>query len=369
MYDSAAFPWAAGVEREWRVVRGELDRVMVRKADLPNVQDITADAASLSRDAGWKIFPLIAYGIRSEPNIALCPETWRIVQAIPGLTTAMFSMLEPGKRLPPHRGPYNGVLRLHLGLLVPEPRERMAIRVGPEHRHWQEGRPDLRRRLRARSLERNRQARVVLFVDFDKPLRFPANLNRLLLGLAVFTPFVREGSDNLRRWERRFHGDWATGVRARWLQSRRFGARSQGVAGIVPRPERPGAGRQVAAVIDEVPGHVESRDRRPSRASAAGRQRRFHVYCARADQIPRVLQEIGRLRELTFRAVGEGTGRCSDIDAFDAVYLHLFVWDAHAPRSPAPTGLGWSTRSSRVTASAASTPTRCSGTGRGCWTR
>ena len=67
----------------------------------------------------WKIFPLIAYGIRSQPNIDLCPQTWRIVQTIPGLTTAMFSILEPGKRLPPHRGPYNGVLRLHLGLLVP----------------------------------------------------------------------------------------------------------------------------------------------------------------------------------------------------------------------------------------------------------
>jgi hypothetical protein len=52
----------------------------------------------------------------------------------------------------------------------------------------------------------------------------------------------------------------------------------------------------------------------------------FHVYCAHAHQLPRGLQEIGRLRELTFRAVGEGTGRCSDIDAFDPHYLHMFVW-------------------------------------------
>jgi putative hemolysin len=57
---------------------------------------------------------------------------------------------------------------------------------------------------------------------------------------------------------------------------------------------------------------------------------RFQVYCARAAEIPWTLQEIGRLRELTFRAVGEGTGRCADIDLFDAFYLHLFVWDAHA---------------------------------------
>jgi putative hemolysin len=53
----------------------------------------------------------------------------------------------------------------------------------------------------------------------------------------------------------------------------------------------------------------------------------FHVYYASAHQLPRGLQEIGRLRELTFRAVGEGTGRCSDLDAFDPHYLHMFVWD------------------------------------------
>src|SRR4029450_5613982 len=92
VYDLAAFPWAAGVEREWRLIRDELDSVLVRKAELPNVQDRTADAAALSRDAGWKIFPLVAYGLRSQPNIDLCPQTWRIVQAIPGLTTAMSSI-------------------------------------------------------------------------------------------------------------------------------------------------------------------------------------------------------------------------------------------------------------------------------------
>lgn len=54
----------------------------------------------------------------------------------------------------------------------------------------------------------------------------------------------------------------------------------------------------------------------------------FTVQYARAAQIPWCLQEIGRLRELTFRAAGEGTNKASDIDLFDAYYLHLFVWDA-----------------------------------------
>jgi putative hemolysin len=54
----------------------------------------------------------------------------------------------------------------------------------------------------------------------------------------------------------------------------------------------------------------------------------FSVHYARAAQIPWCLQEIGRLRELTFRAAGEGTYKASDVDLFDAYYLHLFVWDA-----------------------------------------
>ena len=216
VYDSAAFPWAAGIEREWRAIRDELDRVMIRKAELPNVQDITTDAVSISRDADWKIFPLIAYGIRSQPNIDTCPQTWRIVRGIPGLTTAMFSILEPGKHIPPHRGPYNGVLRLHLGLLIPQTRQRLAIRVGSQEHHWQEGRVLIFDDAYEHEVwNETKHVRVVLFVDFAKPLRFPANiLNQLLLRLAVFTPFLREGGANLRRWERRFYGDPSEGLRA-----------------------------------------------------------------------------------------------------------------------------------------------------------
>jgi putative hemolysin len=51
------------------------------------------------------------------------------------------------------------------------------------------------------------------------------------------------------------------------------------------------------------------------------------VVFARAEQIPVALQEIGRLREVTFRAVGEGSGRSVDLDAFDTRYTHLIAWD------------------------------------------
>ncbi len=54
----------------------------------------------------------------------------------------------------------------------------------------------------------------------------------------------------------------------------------------------------------------------------------MEIYCATATQIPWTLQEIGRLRERTFRAVGEGTGRAADLDVFDDYYEHLFIWQA-----------------------------------------
>ena len=54
--------------------------------------------------------------------------------------------------------------------------------------------------------------------------------------------------------------------------------------------------------------------------------REFVVYCAKAAQIPDMMQEIGRLRELTFRAVGEGVGRSVDLDRFDDHYRHMLLW-------------------------------------------
>ncbi len=60
------------------------------------------------------------------------------------------------------------------------------------------------------------------------------------------------------------------------------------------------------------------------------RNGKLEVWYADADQIPWLLQEIGRLRELTFRQVGEGTGKSADLDLFDSYYIHLFVWDSES---------------------------------------
>lgn len=209
IYNNAVFPWVRDIERDWRTIRNELERVLTRKDDLPGFHEISSDVSTISQDRGWKTFLLCGYGFRSDANIRLCPETWRLCQTIPGLITAMFSILEPGKRLPPHRGPYNGVLRLHLGLIVPEPREKLGIRVENQIYRWREGEAVIfDDAYEHEAWNDTPHTRVVLFVDFIKPTRFPASLlNRLLLSLAVFTPFIREGMDNQRAWEKTFYAE------------------------------------------------------------------------------------------------------------------------------------------------------------------
>jgi len=67
-----------------------------------------------------------------------------------------------------------------------------------------------------------------------------------------------------------------------------------------------------------------------SRLTPVCENEEFAVYLAPADAIPSSLREIGRLRELTFRGAGEGTGNPLDLDRFDPHYLHLFLWSKAA---------------------------------------
>ena len=204
-YDSRVFPWVAELESNWTIIRGELAKLMMRRDALTSRGE--RSSPTVGEDRGWTTFVLANYYRRHERNIDQCPETWRLVQCVPGLVSVMFSVLEPGARLPAHHGPYNGLLRLHLGLIVPEPREAVGIRIDGEVHHWEEGRAlvfDDTFEHEARN--ESGHTRVVLFIDFERPLKFPARfVNRALLRNYFFRPFVREGAEDQGLWARRFY--------------------------------------------------------------------------------------------------------------------------------------------------------------------
>ena len=202
--DPAIFDWVDVLESSWKDVREELDEVLERHDEFPNFQEITPDVGTITDDDDWKTFFFMGFGHRGEENLARCPKTAQLLAGIPGLTTAFFSVLAPGKHVPEHRGPYRGILRYHLGLRVPL--EGSGIQVGGEVRRWEEGGSLLFDDCYPHSVwNESDETRVILFLDVERPMTGPASvLNRLVIKLIKHSPFVRQAKRNYDEWERRF---------------------------------------------------------------------------------------------------------------------------------------------------------------------
>jgi beta-hydroxylase len=205
-FEPADFPWTSRVEQGWPQIRAELDRVLEDREALPNFQDISVDQASITNDDNWKTYFLYGYGFKSDANCARCPETARLCAEIPGMKTAFFSILSPQKHIEAHRGPYKGVLRYHLGLRIPEPHEGCRIRVENDVRHWSDGDSLIfDDTYDHEAWNETDEVRVVLFVDFVRPLRFPASaVNRLVLWGIAWSPFIGDAKRRQADWEQRF---------------------------------------------------------------------------------------------------------------------------------------------------------------------
>jgi beta-hydroxylase len=194
------------MEAAYPAIRAELDSILDYQADLPNFQDISVDQRSITDDDGWKTFFFFGYGFRSEANCARCPRTADLLESIPGLTTAFFSILSPGKHIGEHRGPWRGVLRYHLALKVPEPASSSGIRVGGEVAHWEEGRSLLFDDGYEHSAWNDTDGvRVVLFVDVVRPLKAPARqVNDALIWAIGRSPYIQDARNRHEAWEQRF---------------------------------------------------------------------------------------------------------------------------------------------------------------------
>jgi beta-hydroxylase len=200
------FPWIEQVEANSEVIREELERVLADRDALPNFQDISKDQIEITDDDRWKTFFLFGYGFRAKLNTDMCPRTTELMEQIPGMTTAMFSILSPRKHILDHRGPYKGVLRYHLGLVIPQDAQSCRIRVGDDIRHWEQGRSLMFDDTFNHEVWNDTdETRVVLFVDVIRPLPFPESLiNRLIIKAIGYSPFVQDAKRNQEAWERRY---------------------------------------------------------------------------------------------------------------------------------------------------------------------
>src|SRR5687768_10547220 len=105
-YNKEDFPWVSKVETQWKAIQKELLNVLSEKEKIPNLKDIMLKQKQLAQAEELKSFMLYMYGYKIEKNCNKCPETDKILQQIPGMKTAMFSILKPGKHIPAHKGPF-----------------------------------------------------------------------------------------------------------------------------------------------------------------------------------------------------------------------------------------------------------------------
>ncbi len=200
------FPWSYDLEANWQVIRKELDQVLPYADSLPNFQDISPRQGNIADDDRWKTFFFCAFGYQSQKNCDRCPETTKLLKKIPGLKVAFFSILAPGKHIPRHSGKHKGIIRYHLALKVPEPRENCRIQVADQIAYWEEGKSLIFDDTFPHEVwNETNDYRVVLFLDIARPLRFPLSIVNWLINTAVgLSPIVQVAKGNHESWEKQF---------------------------------------------------------------------------------------------------------------------------------------------------------------------
>lgn len=204
--DSSDFPWAAMLEKNFPVIQRELDRVMEFRESLPKLHELQREQYRVSAGIIWKVFVLSGWGHVCESGERMCPETARILQEIPGVRSALFSILDAGAQIPEHRGHIKGLLRGHLAMRVPKEREKCFLRVDDKICHWEEGKLLVFDDTYRHEVQNNTdEERIVLLLHFDRPMnRLGRFTNAVLMSVIRKTPFVKKAIREHNQWEDKF---------------------------------------------------------------------------------------------------------------------------------------------------------------------
>lgn len=183
----------ARLEQSFAVIKAEYRALSDKLSQVPRYHEVDRLqynlSSSRSEAQNWRVFFLEAMGRKAVSNRKLCPQTAALVDAIPGVFEAFFSILEGGKSLAPHRSPYWGYLRYHLALEVPQTLPSPRMRVNDRWLSWQEGKGILFDDSWEHELRNeNPNLRSVLIVDIARPMSAPAQaINRFCIFLMRHT--------------------------------------------------------------------------------------------------------------------------------------------------------------------------------------
>lgn len=178
------FPELSTIEENFDAVKAEYE-IVNKHFEIPAYHEVEqrqyAISGKVAPNVKWKVFLLYYSG--ETPDLAkdLCPKMGGLIKGIPNIYKVFFSVLEPGKSIPAHSGPYRGYLRYHLGLKVPK-ESPPYIRIKDYIYYWKEQNSILFDDTWDHEVvNESKEERVVLIIDLLRPLPFlPHFINKFI---------------------------------------------------------------------------------------------------------------------------------------------------------------------------------------------
>ena len=204
--DSKHFQFLKSFTDNWPAIHAEVKEILKHREAIPVFQDVSPDQMRISKGTNWRTFILFGFGEKLAKNCRQAPLTTRLLEAVPNLQTAWFSILGPGYHIPAHRGVTKGILRAHLGLIIPKEAEKCRMRVGETINVWREGEIFVFDDTYEHEVWNDTgDERVILLFDFDRPMRLWGRaLNKTFVRLLKLTAYYQEPKKNMLSFEDRF---------------------------------------------------------------------------------------------------------------------------------------------------------------------
>jgi ornithine lipid ester-linked acyl 2-hydroxylase len=203
---NADYPFLQMFAENWEKIRDEVRVILKNRDDIPAFQEVSPDQHLIAKGKNWRTFFLYGFGEQLPKNCAQAPFTTSLLEKVPNIQISWFSILSPGYHIPPHQGVTKGILRAHLGLIIPKDSKSCRIRVHDQIQHWEPGKIFVLDDTYEHEVWNNTEdERVILIFDFDRPMKWPGRaLLKFFIKVMKFTAFYQEPKKNLANFEDRF---------------------------------------------------------------------------------------------------------------------------------------------------------------------
>jgi aspartyl/asparaginyl beta-hydroxylase (cupin superfamily) len=170
--DPSQFEWTKTLEKNTEVIRTDFLKLWNEdSADNIDVTVLSEEQIPVVGRKQWYSIPFYMWGAKFMRMHELAPATAKLLEQIPDITTANFSIIKPGAVIKPHVGVINGYIRYHLGVIVPKDPTKCTFKVRGKVYHWREGESMIfDHRHQHEAWNESDETRVVLLVDTIRPL-------------------------------------------------------------------------------------------------------------------------------------------------------------------------------------------------------